>query len=63
VATDTTDTTLIYSGPAGVTFTPDELLIIWSDLTRIPTAENDEIRRRIHQYLEGRNHAKERDTR
>lgn len=41
-------------GPAGVFFTPDELLIIWAYLTRLPTAENDEIRQRIRQFLDAR---------
>ena len=41
-----------YEGPAGVHFTDDELLIICADLTRIPTAENGSIRRKILRYLE-----------
>jgi len=44
-----------YEGPAGVVFTADELLIIWSYLTRLPTSENGEIRRRIQRYLESQN--------
>jgi len=44
--------TVSYEGPAGVVFSDDDLLIIWSYLSRIPTAENSDIRRRIHKYLE-----------
>lgn len=42
-----------YTGPAGVNFTDEELLVIWQFLTRIPTSENAEIRAKIKRYLEG----------
>ena len=42
----------VYSGPATVVFTDEELLIIWSCLTRNANTENGEIRRRIQAYLE-----------
>lgn len=56
--TDTTVTTLGYDGPAGVVFTHDELLVIWSGLTRIPSAENGSIREKIQRYLERKEDAK-----
>lgn len=40
-----------YTGPAGIVFTREQLLIIWQYLTRIPTAENAEIRKLIADYL------------
>lgn len=40
--------------PAGVVFTPDELLIIWADLTRIATTENSIIREKIAAHLESK---------
>jgi hypothetical protein len=49
------------NSPAGVYFTHDELLIIWAYLTRIPTTENGEIRRKIERYLEHRDAISQRD--
>lgn len=46
--------TTCYTGPAGVHFTPDELLVLWADLSRIPTAENASIRNKIKAWLESR---------
>jgi hypothetical protein len=43
-----------YAGPATVTFTPDELLILWADLSRAPTAENASIREKIKAWLESK---------
>jgi hypothetical protein len=43
-----------YTGPAGVVFTPDELLVIWADLTRIPTTENKSVREKIAAHLESK---------
>lgn len=43
-----------YAGPAGVILTPDELLILWADLCRIPTAQNASIREKIKAWLESR---------
>lgn len=45
---------LCYSGPAGVHFTPDELLILWAELCRHPTAENQILRIKIKMWLESR---------
>lgn len=33
-------------------FSPEELLIIWRDLERIPDTDNSDIRQRIKQFLE-----------
>jgi hypothetical protein len=46
---------LKYTGPAGVVFTRDELLIMWADLCRHPTDDNEAIRHRIANYLERTN--------
>ena len=43
-----------YTGPAGVVFSPDELLIIWKYLATQPTEENRVIRDRVKRYLEER---------
>lgn len=41
-----------YAGPAGVVFTPDELLILWAELCRHPTVENLHMREKIKRWLE-----------
>jgi uncharacterized protein len=41
-------------GPAGVVFTPDELLIIWAYLTRLADTENAGVRQKIQRWLERR---------
>lgn len=40
--------------PAGVLFTPDELLILWAELCRRPTVENQPMRDTIKAWLESR---------
>jgi len=45
-------TTQSYCGPAGVTFTSEELLILWKLLCLNPTGENATIRYKIKQFLE-----------
>lgn len=42
------------TSPAGVVFTTGELLIIWADLTRIATADNASIRKKIAAHLESK---------
>jgi hypothetical protein len=46
--------TQCYAGPAGVVFTPDELLVIWAHLTRIADTENKSVREKITAYLESK---------
>jgi hypothetical protein len=43
--------TQCYTGPAGVIFTPDELLVIWAHLTRIADTDNKSVREKIAAYL------------
>lgn len=43
-----------YAGPAGIALTPDEILILWAEMCRNPTAENESIRRKLKVYLESR---------
>ena len=43
-----------YTGPAGVHFTPDELLVLWAELYRHPTPENKPMRDKIKAWLESR---------
>lgn len=46
--------TVGYSGPAGVVFTPDDLLEIWRQLCLHPTPETERIRDKIKHCLEYR---------
>lgn len=43
-----------YEGPAGVHFTPEELLEIWRALSLIPTADNASARSKVKRFLEQR---------
>jgi hypothetical protein len=46
--------TTCYTGPSGVFFTPDELLILWAELCRHATPENQMMRDKIKAWLESR---------